>query len=203
MTGTDNHHRSNGFIAQALLMETDDTPLDVDVDTTLPSAKSSTMIPKPHPTFDHDANELESMILITIRNEPTPRKTRKSIIAVPLEGMTLFTLANITNAYPDPWNAIINDNRMRLLRPLTLPTLIKDIEMTPDVWAEEERQIDRMLTSYGDATHIDDCIILVTREDDGSIWTLRMPLTDMDDARAIAGLEAEDPYHKTDTGTGA
>ena len=138
-------------------------------------------------TRTNTSQGLDSMILITVSNprKDNPRKSMTAMIAIPLEGVTLDSLVEMTNKQ-DPWERLSNDDVV-FLRPMTMPTLIRNFKMTDDLWDKESEQVRMLLSSKG--CSVMECTLLITRNEDGAAWTLSLPPLDVESARIIVGIE--------------
>lgn len=130
---------------------------------------------------------LDSMILITVSNpkQGNHKKRMTAMIAVPLEGVTLDSLVEMVNEQ-DPWERLSNDDVV-FLRPITMPTLIRNFKMTDDLWDKESEQVRNLLSSKG--CSVQECTLLITRNEDGSAWTLSLPPLDVKSAKIIVGIQ--------------
>lgn len=141
----------------------------------------------PQPITRTDTSQgLDSMILITVSNPRRnhPRKRITAMIAIPLEGVTLDSLVEMTNTQ-DPWERLSADD-VTFLRPLTMPTLIRNHQMTDDLWDKESEQVRNLLSTRGCVVH--SCVLLITRNDDGAAWTLTLPPLDVESAKTVVGV---------------
>ncbi len=108
------------------------------------------------------------------------------MIAIPLEGVTLDSLVEMTNTQ-DPWERLSDDD-VTFLRPLTMPmpTLIRSHQMTDDLWDKESEQVRSLLSTRGCV--VQSCVLLITRNDDGAAWTLTLPPLDVESAKIVVGV---------------
>lgn len=145
----------------------------------------STHTTAPRMTQERIPQALDSMVLISVSiPKHRGRKGRLAMIVVPLDGVTLDTLVDLTNSN-DPWMGL-TDNGISFLRPMTIPTLVRGVDMCADAWEREKEQVSILLHETG--CSIKECSLLVTRESDGAAWTLTLPPISPRDAMTLTGI---------------
>lgn len=127
---------------------------------------------------------IESVPAGTTNRDLRAGKTRRFMTIVPLDGMTLAKIVSLKNAGKSKWKTLLSDPEIELLRPLTMPTLMRNDQPDDDGWAVEEKQVRSI---------VENCIvikssIMLTDDDNGEMWMLTMPKPTIEQLHAVMGV---------------
>lgn len=122
----------------------------------------------------------------TSRNSRAGR-ARRAILVVPVDGMSLGKIVSLKNTVPsEKWSALLGDEDLDFLRPMTMQTLARreDIGDDDGAWQAEERLITQ-IASTGIILKTD---VILTDDDNGECWSFTMPKPTDEQVEALLGL---------------